>query len=143
MKRIILIVLTLAMYITCSSMHNAGSSGMTGLSASIRNSLTEATTDAETPEDIHLQPPVLSEIRNVPDGVEISWQQSPGAEKYRVLRRLDDEAWENLGDTDGLNFIDVMADPGLEYTYTVRCVNGEGTAYTSFFDEAGLRILVT
>ena len=82
-------------------------------------------------EDYPLRAPVLTEIKRVDDGVEISWERVQGAEMYRVLRKTSEEEWENIGDTDEPTFIDVMADQGVEYTYSVRCVSFEGERFLS------------
>ncbi len=89
-----------------------------------------------------LKAPVLIGAKKVDDGVEVSWDKVQGAEMYRVFRRSAGEEWENFGDTEETVFVDVMADPGMEYYYTVCCVTADSENYTSSSDSEGIVILV-
>ena len=84
--------------------------------------------------------PVLSKIVNSYKGVQINWQASDGAEKYRVYRLNDEGKWVKLADTTAVSYIDRTAESGKTYTYTVKCVNKEGTAAVSAFDTTGKKI---
>lgn len=71
-------------------------------------------------------------VSNAADGVQISWNKVGGAEKYRVFR-YGSNGWSRLADTAGTSYIDKNVSSDHRYTYTVRCINGDGTAYTSDF----------
>lgn len=72
--------------------------------------------------------------------MQINWQASDGAEKYRVYRLNDEGKWVKLADTTAVSYIDRTAESGKTYTYTVKCVNKEGTAAVSAFDTTGKKI---
>ena len=82
--------------------------------------------------------PVLSSITNVSEGIEIQWDAVPNAQLYRVFRQNDSGAWEPIVDTTATGYVDRTAEPGNEYTYTVRCMDRTGKTYTSDYDESGI-----
>ena len=86
--------------------------------------------------------PVLSTFRNLSSGIEVTWKKSAGAEKYRVYRKpaasdTASERWEALGDTTETKYVDKKVTGGKKYTYTVRCVTGDGRTYTSGYSKDG------
>ncbi len=87
-----------------------------------------------------LSAPVLSGISNTTTGVKVTWKAVTGAAKYRVFRK-NGSGWDILGDTTSTSFTDTTAKSGATYTYTVRCINSAGTAYTSAYDSTGKTIL--
>ncbi|MBR2875878.1 MAG: fibronectin type III domain-containing protein, partial [Clostridia bacterium] len=77
--------------------------------------------------------PVSAELMET--GILFTWEQVPGAEKYSILRKADNEGvWEKLGEvTEGYSaYLDTDVYSGVTYTYTVRSGNGYGdsTYYT-------------
>ena len=76
-----------------------------------------------------LKAPVFS-VSNAADGVNISWDKVTGAAKYRVFYR-GANGWTRLADTAETSFIDKDVSSNTSYTYTVRCINADGSAYTS------------
>ena len=85
--------------------------------------------------------PKLKSIEHTLSGVTFTWIASEGAEKYRVLRRTDDGAWEVIGEpVTGTSFTDTTVVSGTTYSYTVRCVNAAGTVNTSGYYGSGLTI---
>ncbi len=77
-------------------------------------------------------------LSNAADGVTIRWDKVEGAEKYRVFYR-GSRGWTRLADTTETSFLDTDVRSDRTYTYTVRCINGDGSAYTSDF-RAGKQI---
>ena len=84
-----------------------------------------------------LNTPVLISATNVIGGVSVKWEKVEGAEKYRVFRKVSGGSWEDLIDTASLNYTDKTVESGTKYTYTVRCINANGTKYTSSYDAKG------
>ena len=76
-------------------------------------------------------------VENAPNGVKVSWDAISGAYQYRVYYRNSRGGWTRLTDTGETSFIDTDVASNVIYTYTVRCLNADGTAFSSFFDTAG------
>ena len=86
--------------------------------------------------------PVFDTFRNLASGIEVKWKKSAGAVMYRVYRKpaAGDAAscsWEALGDVAETKYVDKKAVSGKKYTYTVRCVTGDGQTYTSGYNKSG------
>ena len=88
----------------------------------------------------YIAAPALSKVENVNGGVKVTWAKSAGAAKYRVFRKTGTGSWAKLGDTTALTYTDKTAKSGTQYTYTVRCLNSEATAFTSSYDGTGKTI---
>ena len=84
--------------------------------------------------------PKLSKVSNTAAGVKISWGKVSGAEKYRVYYKTASTGWTKLADTTSASYVWAGAKSGTAYKFTVRCLTGDGSAYASGFDEAGLGI---
>lgn len=69
-------------------------------------------------------------LSNAADGVKISWNKVNGAAKYRVFY-YGSKGWTRLVDTAETSFIDTDVSSNHNYQYTVRCINADGSAYTS------------
>ena len=81
--------------------------------------------------------PYLYEPDYTKDGIEITWRHSPGAEKYRVYY-YGSRGWTKLTETTDNSVIDTDVASGYTYRYTVRCINADGTAFTSDCDTTGV-----
>ncbi len=79
----------------------------------------------------YLSAPEIS-LSNVADGVKISWKKLDGAEKYRVYYK-GSKGWTRMVDTAETSYIDKDVSSNHNYTYTVRCINKDATAFTSYF----------
>ena len=93
--------------------------------------------------DYYLGAPVLKTVTNGMGCVTVTWDKMNGAQKYRVFRKNVDEntGWFPLtGDTTGTTFNDKVVTAGKTYTYTVRCVTADSSAFASPFDSTGLTI---
>ncbi len=84
-----------------------------------------------------LSAPILSSATNTSSGVKVTWKAVTGAAKYRVFR-WSSNGWVHLGVTTSTSFTDTTAKNGTKYTYTVRCINSAGTAYTSAYYNTGI-----
>lgn len=77
-------------------------------------------------------------VSNVANGVQISWSAVNGAANYRVFY-YGSNGWKKLTDTANTSVIDTDVSSNHTYTYTVRCINADGTAYTSDY-RAGKKV---
>ena len=85
--------------------------------------------------------PKISSVSKESTGISISWSRVSGAEKYRVLYKANGESsWHKVVDTDATSYVWTKAKSDTTYTFTVRCISDDGTAYTSTFDNTGKSI---
>lgn len=85
--------------------------------------------------------PKLISVSNTADGVKISWGKVTGAAKYRILYKNSSGDWIKVEDTPFTNYTWAQAESGTQYTFTVRCVSGDGESYTSSYDNEGMSIV--
>ena len=90
-------------------------------------------------EEINLGAPVLQSLVNCESGVMLSWGAVAGADSYRVYRKTADGYWQMIDDTKDTYYIDATTASGVEYFYTVRCLDADG-AMVSGYDSVGLSI---
>ncbi len=91
------------------------------------------TSDFLSGKSVHyIAAPVISGFTNTENGVKISWGAVRGAELYRVYY-LGSRGWTRMTDTTSTSYLDEDVSSGSVYTYTVRCLNSSGTAFTSDF----------
>lgn len=86
----------------------------------------------------YIAAPKLSSIEANNSGVVIKWAETAGAEKYRVFYKTQGGGWKRVADTTSNSYTWSGAQIGTEYTYTVRCITGDGKSYTSSYDSTGL-----
>ena len=86
----------------------------------------------------YIAPPTLTDTESVTEGVKISWEAPKGGTKFRVFYKGASGQWRSMGDTTETSFIDDDVRSGNTYTYTVRCVNDEGTRFVSGYDKTGI-----
>ena len=85
----------------------------------------------------YLAAPNLSAVSNAASGVTITWGKVAGAEKYRVFYKTGSGSWTEIEDTTATSYTWTGAKNNTKYTFTVRCVNSDGTAYTSGYNGTG------
>ena len=68
----------------------------------------------------------------------VRWKASPGAAKYRVFYKTSAGRWQKLGDTTGTSYKTKALNANDPQTFTVRCINASGSAYTSGYDAKGV-----
>ena len=83
-----------------------------------------------------IAPPKITSASNVLGGIQLKWNKSSGAKKYRVFRKTDNSEYIKLSDLTDVKYIDKNVISGKSYTYTVRCITEDGTKYTSAADES-------
>ena len=85
--------------------------------------------------------PKLPSLTKTANGITISWDKAVNAEKYRVFYKANGEStWHKAGDTTSTSFTWTGAKSGTKYTFTVRCISKDGTAFTSTYNTAGKSI---
>ena len=94
--------------------------------------------DATGKSITYLSAPKLTSVNAEIAGTLIKWNAVTGAENYRVFRKVGNGSWMAIGTTTSTSFTDKTAVKGTKYTYTVRCVNKNGSSYTSAYDTVGL-----
>lgn len=95
--------------------------------------------NAEAKSASHLSTPVLSSAYVNNAGTVIKWNKVKGAAKYRVFYKAGN-SWKRIADTSSTSYTWSGAKTGTKYTFTVRCVSGDGRTYVSGFDSAGKTI---
>lgn len=80
--------------------------------------------------------PAIKRFENTAEGIKISWDPVPGAAKYRLFVKTA-KGWKTLTITDGLSYLYSDARCGNAYTFTIRCVNAAGTAFTGSYNSTG------
>ena len=87
-----------------------------------------------------LATPKISSISAGRYSVNLSWGKVTDAVKYRVYRKTGSGSWSRVGDTTGTSFTDNSVSPATTYYYTVRCINSDGSVFTSSYDSNGKSI---
>ena len=82
--------------------------------------------------------PRVTKLENTASGIKLTWGAVDGAAQYRVFVKTS-KGWATLGTTSATSFVYTGAKSGSTYTFTVRCVNEEGTAFTSTYNTSGWR----
>ncbi|MCH5320477.1 MAG: CHAP domain-containing protein [Eubacterium sp.] len=102
------------------------------------------TSGYEIPSDsfTFISSPVLSSAYVNNDGTVIRWGEVAGAENYRVYYKIGNSSWTKIADTTSTTYTWSEGKIGTKYTFTVRCINSDATAYTSSFDSAGSSVTI-
>ena len=77
-------------------------------------------------------------------GIQISWNQVPGAVYYNIYRKVSGGSWTKLAGVskDTVSYTDETAQKGTLYYYTVRAFNREANAKSSFMTAGVAGILM-
>ncbi len=86
-------------------------------------------------ENIFLAPPVIESLETTETGVQVTWNALEGAEQYRVYRRTGNGGWRRVADTAETTLLDKNVPSGEKVWYTVRCINADGSDWTSYYNE--------
>ena len=78
-----------------------------------------------------VEAPVITGFECTESGVKITWSKPAGAEKYRLYFR-GSKGWTRLTDTEENSCTVSNLKKGSSYTFTVRCINSDATAFTSY-----------
>ena len=71
-------------------------------------------------------------LKNVEDGVKISWDKVDGAAQYRVYYK-GRNGWTKLTDTSSNSVIDYDVVSGVNYTYTIRALDQNGNHISDYY----------
>lgn len=83
-----------------------------------------------------LAQPKITAFQNTATGIKMTIGAVIGAEKFRVFIK-NGSGWKNLGDTTSNTFTYSTTDSGVKSTFTVRCLNAAGNAFTSSYNTTG------
>ena len=112
-----------------------GAVGVSAGAAEVKPS--DAVAASATGEAVSAQgTPQITETVNLIGGVKISRDKVEGAEAYRVFY-LGKSGWRGMGNTTSTSFVDDDVNSGSTYTYTVRCVKEDGSAWMSDYNHDG------
>ena len=84
----------------------------------------------------YVDAPVLSSVSNTATGVTIKWNAVSGATKYKVFYKTGNGSWTGIATTTSTSYTWTGAKSNTKYTFTVRCVDNNGS-YASGFDTVG------
>ncbi len=70
--------------------------------------------------------PQITSLTSVYGGVQIKWGKLSGAKGYRVYRKTNNTKWTNIAETQATSYVDKTVASGVEYDYTVRCLDENG-----------------
>lgn len=93
------------------------------------------------PKSTALSKPKITAVTNITTGVKVKWEAVDGAEKYGIWYKTESSDWKKAGETSELSFKVNGLVSNTEYTFRIRCMNSEGTAYTSSYSKASDSIL--
>lgn len=89
-----------------------------------------------------LSTPVLTSVHINNDGTVVKWKKVNGASKYRIFYKTGNGKWKKITDTKSTSYTWTKAKTGKKYTFTVRCVSGNGKKYISGYNKNGKSITV-
>lgn len=84
-------------------------------------------------ENRYYSVPVITSLKNAPDGVKISWSRAKAAELYAVYRK-EGSNWKRLTATEKSEYTDTSATSGKNITYTLRMLSADGKRFMSYFN---------
>ena len=82
-----------------------------------------------------LATPSITSLKSTPNGVQISWNAVSGAYGYRVFYK-GSNGWKGMANTTATSYLDTDVRDGSTYTYTVRCINQNGS-FVSGYNNTG------
>lgn len=72
--------------------------------------------------------------------VKLTWGSVQGAEEYRVFRKYGSSGWKHIATVKATEYTDSKAEPGIQYTYTVRPIRRrDGEVYSGEYDAKGIQ----
>ena len=82
--------------------------------------------------------PKLKTANTVANGIEIQWNASKGASKYRLFYKTSGGSWKKVGDTTATKLTYTGAAYNTDYTFTVRPVSNNGKVFEGYYNTKGL-----
>ncbi|MGN0477034.1 MAG: hypothetical protein ACI4HM_06810, partial [Ruminococcus sp.] len=89
-------------------------------------------------ENTFYAPPVISSLENVFGGVKVKWNKVTGIDSYRIFRKTNNTGWMCIGDADGEYYLDKNVTSGVNYIYTIRCLDSNSKIVSHY--NSGKRI---
>ena len=87
-------------------------------------------------DEAKLQTPEITGFESTKDGINITWSPVQNAEKYRIYYK-GRNGWTRMATTADTSYFDADVSLGTTYTYTVRCINVDESAFTSDYNTTG------
>ena len=95
-------------------------------------------------DPIKFATPSIVSVNANNNGAGISWKAVPGIQKYRVYKKVNGKgSWQKVGDTTGASYTDKSVKANNTYTYTVRGITSDGSAFVSGYNTNGVSIKYT
>lgn len=89
--------------------------------------------DVQYQQITYLSQALITSIKNVGDGISLSWNAVEGAQGYDIYRKADGEEWQFVGtsiDENTLTYTDPLVSEGVTYTYGIQaCFVDSGSDY--------------
>ena len=85
--------------------------------------------------------PKITKVSGGAGNVTVKWKAVTGAVNYRLFYKTS-SGWKKIGDTNSTSYTWTKAKGGTNYTFTVRCVSGDGKKYASKLDSKGTKYSV-
>jgi len=90
---------------------------------------------------VYYKAPTLRSASNTADGIQIRWYTVSGAASYRIYRMGGSVTeFKVLADSAATSYVDTTVKSGVEYVYTVACLDAAGTVISAY-DAAGVSVL--
>jgi len=84
----------------------------------------------------YIAQPKINSMEVTENGLVIRWDDVPGAETYRVLRKSSGK-WKTVAETTELSYLQESYKLGSSYTYSVVCIDGPEGAQISTYNKTG------
>ena len=86
----------------------------------------------------------LGDAKVVRGGIQVTWNEADGAEKYKVYRKdAANTVWRVIATVTGTSYTDKTAKIGTKYNYTVRGVGADGKTLSPGFDRTGVSATIS
>ena len=96
--------------------------------------------DTEGKSYHYIATPGVPAVAAAVNGVTVKWTAVEGAPKYRIFRKTGSGGWKFLADTVETEYTDTAVASGTKYTYTIRVINEDASAYLSAYNTTGKAI---
>ena len=88
----------------------------------------------------YIAAPAVPTVAAAVDGVTVKWTAVEGAPNYRIFRKTGSGGWAKIADTTETTYTDTAVTSGTKYTYTIRVINADASAYLSAYNTTGKAI---
>ena len=87
--------------------------------------------------------PTIAKLEQTANGIKITWNKIPGAEKYKLVVKEPGGSWKTIWNTVSNTYTWTGAKKGKTYIFSLHCTTADGKSYTSSFDSTGKTIKYT